>query len=142
MLIESNDGITHTNHYDNDQNEALSHKDEKLGCLKNDITSTNEIQDNKSLTSVLLDVDDASHKSNHLHFADSSSPSFSSSSDNSSSSSSTSESFIVDDYSSIETEDLSKIDRKHNKTSKKYSDKKTSGNNSKLTSDKVCYQAL
>ena len=96
MLKESNDRITHTNHYDNDQNESLSHKDEKLGSLKNDITFTNEEQDNKSLNSVLLDVDDASHKSNHLHFAESSSPSFSSSSDNSSSSSSSSESFIID----------------------------------------------
>ena len=57
LLKESNDRITHTNHYDNDQNEALSHKDETLGSLKNDITSTNEKQDNKSLSSVLLDVD-------------------------------------------------------------------------------------
>ena len=34
LLIESNDRITHTNHYDNDQNESLSHKDETLGSLK------------------------------------------------------------------------------------------------------------
>ena len=54
LLIESNDGITHTNHYDNDQNEALSHKDETLGSLKNDITSTDEEQDGNSLSSILL----------------------------------------------------------------------------------------
>ena len=69
MLKDSNDRITHKDHYDNDQDKSLSHKDEKLGSLKNDITSTNEKQDNKSLTSVLSDVDDTSHKSNHLHLA-------------------------------------------------------------------------
>ena len=107
--------ITHKDHYDNNRNELLSHKDEKLGTLKNDKTSTHEEQENKSLSSILSDIDDASHKSNHLHLAESPSSSFSSSSDNSSSSSSTSDSFITSDYSSIETDELSalsKIDKK------------------------------
>ena len=72
LLKDSNDRvqITHKDHYDNNKNESLSHKDETLGSLKNDITSTYEEQDNKSLTSVLSDIDDTSHKSNHLHFAE------------------------------------------------------------------------
>ena len=116
-----------------------------MGSLKNDITSTHEEEDSNSLSSKLSDIDDASQKSNHLHLTESPSSSFSSSSDDSSSSSSTSDSFMTSDYSSIETDELSalnKIDKKQDMTSKKYSDKKISGNNSRLTSDKVCCWAL
>ena len=56
LLKDSNDRVhtTYKDHYDNNQNELLSHQDGKLGSLKNDITSTDEEQDGNSLSSILL----------------------------------------------------------------------------------------
>ena len=54
---------------------------------------------------------------------------------------------MTSDYSSIEADELSVMNkinkkvRKQNKRSKKHSDKKILSKNSKLTSGKVCYQA-
>ena len=55
---------------------------------------------------------------------------------------------MTNDFSSIETDELSSLDKINKKVNKKKKELKKnieryiSENNSKLTSDKVCYQAL
>ena len=55
---------------------------------------------------------------------------------------------MTNDFSSIETDELSSLDKINKKVKKKKKELKKntkryiSGNNSRLTSDKVCYQAL
>ena len=150
LLKDSNDKAhnTYNDNYDNEQNETLPEQNNKLESLKHEIESIPEEQDHNSLSSILTDIDDTSQKNNHIHLTGSPSSSFSSSSEDSSSSSSTNDSFMANDFSSIETDELSSLDKINKKVKRKKKELKKntkrhiSENNSKLTSDKVCYQAL
>ena len=147
ILKESNDKVNLTNQEqsDNIKDEVLSNNINILEPIINEEESLNEEKDEDSLSSILSYIDD--NLGGHQEKLYESSPS---SFDESSSSSSTSNSFCTHDFSSDETNEDSiysnirkeEIKQKSKGRKIKYTKINRNKKSHKLTSDKVCSQAL